>query len=172
MTSAAAAPPVVSPSTGRRRVVILGSTGSIGTQALEVIAAHPDDFEVVGLAAGGGHPAILAEQAAVYPDAVVAVAAPSGLELPGRRVLAGPGAATELVTAVEADVILNGITGSIGLGPTMAALGAGLTVALAEQGIVGRRGVAGHPSGPARPDRPGGLRALGPGPVFARWSAR
>ncbi len=133
MTSAAAASPVVSPSTGRRRVVILGSTGSIGTQALEVIAAHPDEFEVVGLAAGGGHPALLAEQAAVHPDAVVAVAAPSGVQLPGRKVLAGPGAATELVTAVDADVILNGITGSIGLGPTMAALGAGLTLALANK---------------------------------------
>ena len=113
--------------------MILGSTGSIGTQALEVIAAHPDEFEVVGLAAGGGHPQLLVQQAAAYPDAVVAVASPSGLELPGRKVLAGPEAATELVTAVGADVILNGITGSIGLGPTMAALTAGLTVALANK---------------------------------------
>ena len=118
---------------GQRRVVILGSTGSIGTQALEVIAAHPEEFLVVGLAAGGAHPGLLREQALRHPEAVVAVASAVGFDLPGRKVLAGPEAATELVTAVDADVVLNGITGSIGLGPTMAALEAGLTLALANK---------------------------------------
>ena len=122
----------VTPATGVRRVLILGSTGSIGTQALEVIAGHPDAFQVVGLAAGGGHPELLAEQAAAHPDAVLAVATP-GFALPGRTVLTGPEAATELVATVEADVVLNGITGSIGLGPTMAALKAGRTLALANK---------------------------------------
>ncbi|WP_407938079.1 1-deoxy-D-xylulose-5-phosphate reductoisomerase [Nakamurella panacisegetis] len=118
--------------TGPRRVVILGSTGSIGTQALEVIAAHPDDFHVVGLAAGGGHPELLAEQAAAHPDAIIAVAGPS-FTLPGRTVLTGGDAATELVATVDADVVLNGITGSVGLGPTLAALAAGMTLALANK---------------------------------------
>ncbi len=122
-----------SASTGRRRVVILGSTGSIGTQALEVIAAHPEHFHVVGLAAGGGRPDLLAAQAAAHPDAVLATAARHRPDLPGRTVLTGPDAATDLVGAVDADVVLNGITGSIGLGPTMAALAAGRTLALANK---------------------------------------
>ena len=132
----AAVTPAARPSSAspdRRRVVILGSTGSIGTQALEVIAAHPDEFEVVGLAAGGGHPDLLAAQAVAHPDAVVAVAELVDVDLPGRKVLTGPEAATELVTAVDSDVVLNGITGSIGLGPTLAALGAGRTLALANK---------------------------------------
>ncbi len=122
-----------SASTEHRRVVILGSTGSIGTQALEVIAGHPDEFEVVGLAAGGAHSDLLAAQAATHPGALVAVATPNGINLPGRTVLSGPEAATDLVNAVECDVVLNGITGSIGLGPTMAALTAGRTLALANK---------------------------------------
>lgn len=117
-----------------RRVLILGSTGSIGTQALDVIRAHPGEFEVMGLAAGGGRPELLAAQAAEHPGAVVAVATGVAPELPGRRtVLTGPESATALVGTVEADVVLNGITGSIGLGPTMAALQAGRTLALANK---------------------------------------
>ena len=115
-----------------RRVVILGSTGSIGTQALRVIADHRDRFEVVGLAAGGSRPELLAKQAMSYPDAVIATAG-SRSDLSGRRVLTGPESATELVTTVAADVVLNGITGSIGLRPTLAALRAGRTLALANK---------------------------------------
>ncbi len=116
---------------GRRRVIVLGSTGSIGTQALEVIAEHPDEFEVVGLAAGGGQPELLAAQAAAHPGAMVAVAAwPDGAPRPE---LTGPRAATELVESVDADVVLNGITGSIGLEPTLAALRAGRVLALANK---------------------------------------
>jgi 1-deoxy-D-xylulose-5-phosphate reductoisomerase len=118
-------------SPGRRRIVILGSTGSIGTQALDVIAAHPELFEVVGLAAGGGRPELLAEQAFAHPDATVAVAAwPDGGPRPE---IMGPRAATELVESVDADIVLNGITGSIGLEPTLAALRAGRVLALANK---------------------------------------
>src|SRR4051794_5955789 len=79
---------------GRRRVILLGSTGSIGTQALDVIAAHPDTFEVVGLAAGGGRPELFAAQAADHPAAQLAVAGavapdPSGLPR-GRVPITGP----------------------------------------------------------------------------------
>lgn len=121
-----------SSSTQRRRVIILGSTGSVGTQALQVIDEHPDDFEVVGLAAGGGQPDLLADQARRHPDATVAISR-GALALSGRAVLTGPEAATDLVDSVDADVVLNGITGSIGLGPTLAALRNGRMLALANK---------------------------------------
>ncbi|HEY5879288.1 MAG TPA: 1-deoxy-D-xylulose-5-phosphate reductoisomerase [Nakamurella sp.] len=119
------------PTGGRRRVVVLGSTGSIGTQALQVIAAHPGRFEVVGLAAGGSNPQLFAAQAAAHPGAVLASASP--VDGADRTVITGPRAATELVESVAADVVLNGITGSIGLEPTLAALRAGHTLALANK---------------------------------------
>jgi 1-deoxy-D-xylulose-5-phosphate reductoisomerase len=130
-------PPTTGP--GRRRVVLLGSTGSIGTQALDVIAAHPEQFEVVGLAAGGAHPDLFAAQAAAHPAAALAIGGDpdaddlSTLNRGRATVITGPRAATELVQAVEADVVLNGITGSIGLEPTLAALAAGRTLALANK---------------------------------------
>ncbi len=120
----------------RRRVVILGSTGSIGTQALAVIAAHPERFEVVGLAAGGTNRDALAAQSAHHPGAVLAVASPSWTALDsagGRAVITGPRAATELVQSVDADIVLNGITGSVGLEPTLAALSTGASLALANK---------------------------------------
>lgn len=108
-----------------RRVIILGSTGSIGTQALEVIEANPDRFQVVGLAAGQNAD-LLAEQAARF-----------GV----KHAVQGAEAATKLVEDLEADVVINGITGSIGLAPTLATLKSGKTLALAnkESLIVGGR---------------------------------
>jgi 1-deoxy-D-xylulose-5-phosphate reductoisomerase len=106
-----------------RRVVILGSTGSIGTQALDVIRANPERFEVVGLAAGRSADALRA-QAEEFGVAHTALGADD---------------ATRLVREVESDVVLNGITGSVGLAPTLAALEEGRTLALAtkESLIVG-----------------------------------
>ncbi|EYT63739.1 1-deoxy-D-xylulose 5-phosphate reductoisomerase [Dietzia sp. UCD-THP] len=121
------------------RVLILGSTGSIGTQALEVTSgAGPGRFDVVGLAAGGGRVGLLGDQIAATGVGHVAVSDPAGAariraEFPELTVFEGPGAATELVGAVEADVVLNGIDGSIGLGPTLAALGTGARLALANK---------------------------------------
>jgi len=120
-----------------RTVAILGSTGSIGSQALDVIRRNPDRFTVVALAAGGGRSETLVEQAREFGVDVVAVGDESVAEdvaaaLPGVRVEAGPGAAS-VVAALGADVVLNGMTGSIGLGPTLAALGAGSTLALANK---------------------------------------
>ncbi|MFV0319996.1 MAG: 1-deoxy-D-xylulose-5-phosphate reductoisomerase [Microbacterium sp.] len=100
-----------------RRVIVLGSTGSIGTQALEVIRANPRRFEVVGLAAGTDR-AGLQQQADTF-----------GVE----HTALGADEAEQLVRDVEADVVLNGITGSVGLGPTLAALQAGRTLALANK---------------------------------------
>ena len=108
-----------------RRVIILGSTGSIGTQALEVIAANSDRFEVVGLAAGSNKE-LLESQAHAF-----------GV----KNAVLGAQAATELVESTNADVVVNGITGSIGLAPTLATLRTGKTLALAnkESLIVGGR---------------------------------
>jgi 1-deoxy-D-xylulose-5-phosphate reductoisomerase len=102
---------------GRRRVLVLGSTGSIGTQTLDVIAANPDRFEVVGLTAGtdAGSLAAQAERFGVRATAL------------------GADAAEALVRDVPADVIVNGITGAAGLGPTLAALETGATLALANK---------------------------------------
>ncbi|WP_375422869.1 1-deoxy-D-xylulose-5-phosphate reductoisomerase [uncultured Friedmanniella sp.] len=142
-----------------RDVVILGSTGSIGTQALEVIAARPGEFRVVGLAAGGGQIALLARQALDTGAAVVAVHAATAVqdlqlafyaevsqrgwatgEVKLPKILAGPDAATELA-GTACDVVLNGITGSAGLAPTLATLAAGTTLALAnkESLVIGGR---------------------------------
>ena len=121
------------PAGPRRRVIVLGSTGSIGTQALEVIAAHPDRFEVVGLAAGGSRPDLFAAQAAAHPKARLAIAAGTDPAAPQGVQLRGSGAAALLVEEVDADVVLNGITGSIGLAPTLAALSRGVTLALANK---------------------------------------
>lgn len=120
-------------SVSRTRVLLLGSTGSIGTQALEVIAANPDRFEVVGLAAGGGNIDLLSEQIAATGVTDVAVADPVAagrLPLPVRS---GPRAVTELVRETEADVVLNALVGSLGLEPTLAALESGARLALANK---------------------------------------
>lgn len=100
-----------------RRVIVLGSTGSIGVQALEVIAAHPDRFELVGLAAGRNREK-LDEQAAATGVTATAL---------------GVDEAVALVRSVDADVVLNGITGSVGLAPTLAVLETGATLALANK---------------------------------------
>lgn len=124
-----------------RSVVLLGSTGSIGTQALDVVARHRERFDVVGLAAGGGQADLVVRQALAFGPATVAVSdEAAGVRVrdalaaagSSARVLAGPEAATELA-GLGADVVLNGITGSVGLRPTLAALAAGSTLALANK---------------------------------------
>ena len=114
-------------------MLILGSTGSIGTQALEVIAANPDRFEVVGLAAGGGNPELLAAQRAQTGVAAVAVADPAAAEAVGDVRYSGPDAVTRLVEDTEADVVLNALVGALGLQPTLAALATGARLALANK---------------------------------------
>jgi 1-deoxy-D-xylulose-5-phosphate reductoisomerase len=133
--------------TSPRSIVILGSTGSIGTQALEVVAANPERFHVTAISAGGGNLDLLARQAValgvqsvgvVRGDREIIAAAIHQLAgEAGRRgftphILCGEEASTELA-ASGADVVLNGITGSIGLRPTLAALKAGSTLALANK---------------------------------------
>ena len=146
----------------RRDVVLLGSTGSVGTQAADVIRRNPGRFNVVGLAAAGGNPGLLAAQAVEFGAAVVAVeresaagqvrdalkqaaaspaagvavastGAPAGpVARPLPEVLAGPDAVAE-VAAWPADVVLNAVTGFGGLAATLAALRAGRVLALANK---------------------------------------
>jgi 1-deoxy-D-xylulose-5-phosphate reductoisomerase len=147
--------------TPRRDVVLLGSTGSIGTQAADIIRRNPGRFRVMGLAAGGGNPAVLASQALEFGAEVVAVASDAavadlrhalqagaaaqarGRQLP--KVLAGPDAIAE-VAAWPCDVVLNGVTGAVGLAATLAAIDAGHVLALAnkESLIMGGPLVAGR----------------------------
>lgn len=117
----------------RLRVLILGSTGSIGTQALEVIAENPDRFDVVGLAAGGGNPDLLARQRAETGVTNIAVADPAAAEKVGDVTHSGPDAVTRLVQETEADVVLNALVGALGLEPTLAALATGARLALANK---------------------------------------
>ncbi|MCV7315895.1 1-deoxy-D-xylulose-5-phosphate reductoisomerase [Mycolicibacillus parakoreensis] len=117
----------------RRRVLILGSTGSIGTQALQVIAANPDRFEVVGLAAGGAHPELLARQRAETGVANLAVADERAAGALGDVPYRGVDAVTRLVEDTEADVVLNALVGARGLRPTLAALATGARLALANK---------------------------------------
>jgi 1-deoxy-D-xylulose-5-phosphate reductoisomerase len=141
MATMATADPTTTPD--RRPVVLLGATGSIGTQALDIVRAHPDRFVVTGLAAGGGRPELLAAQAAEFGVATVAVAdeatAPAvehALRAAGARaaVVAGPDAATDLAgSGGPGTVVLNAVDGSRGLAPTLAALRTGATLALANK---------------------------------------
>ena len=118
-----------------RDISILGSTGSIGVQALEVIAANPTQFRVVALAAGGSNIPLLVEQVRTFGVKVVGVEGDGALlrdALPGVNVIDGKGAAAQ-VAAIPVDVVLNAITGSVGLAPTLNALGVGNKVALANK---------------------------------------
>ncbi|MDQ6876071.1 MAG: 1-deoxy-D-xylulose-5-phosphate reductoisomerase [Actinomycetota bacterium] len=151
-----------------RDVVLLGSTGSVGTQAIEVVRRHPDRLRVVAIAAGGAHPGLLAEQALSLGVAAVAVGRAGAAqdlqlafyaaaqargyaagEFSVPKILAGPDAVAELA-GWPCDVVLNAITGSIGLAATLAALDTGRTLALANKESL----VAGGPLVRARA-RPG-----------------
>ncbi len=118
-----------------KRVAILGSTGSIGRQALEVAAAFPGYIQVVGLAAGGGTEEAFAAQLAMWRPEVAALADPAAgarvAAVTGREVEAGPEGVVRVATWPGADLVLNAIVGFSGLAPTLAALTAGKDVALA-----------------------------------------
>jgi 1-deoxy-D-xylulose-5-phosphate reductoisomerase len=134
----------------RRDIVILGSTGSIGTQALDVIRRNPELFRVVGLACGGDRLDLVAGQAVEFnveavgiahgttsdlEAALTAAASRAGVARATLKLIAGPEAAAEVAgwPLVGTGVVLNGMTGSIGLAPTLAALHAGHTLALANK---------------------------------------
>jgi 1-deoxy-D-xylulose-5-phosphate reductoisomerase len=116
-------------------LVILGSTGSIGVQALEIVEANPSLFRVVAITAAGSNTELLITQAKKFNVPVIGVTKNADqikAALPTSTVIDGPLASTE-IAAITCDVVLNGITGSIGLGPTLAALRVGNRVALANK---------------------------------------
>ncbi|MEV0608827.1 1-deoxy-D-xylulose-5-phosphate reductoisomerase [Polymorphospora rubra] len=152
-----------------RDIVLLGSTGSVGTQAIDIVRHAPDRFRVVGLGAGGGNVALLAAQALELGVEVVGVAKASaaqdlqlafyaeaarrdypagGFKIP--KIVAGPSAMAELAE-LPADIVLNAVVGSLGLAPTLTALRAGRTLALANKESL----VAGGPLVKAAVTRPG-----------------
>ena len=114
-----------------REIVLLGSTGSIGVQALEIVAAHPDKFRIVGMSAGRKNPALLMEQAKKFNVPIVGSMAATA-QVDGVKVIDGDNSSIE-IAALPCDIVLNGITGSIGLGPTLSALAVGNKVALANK---------------------------------------
>jgi 1-deoxy-D-xylulose-5-phosphate reductoisomerase len=124
-----------------RTVTILGSTGSVGTQALDVVRRNPERFKVVGLSVAGTNQELLMGQIREFLPPVVAIADETAAEevrtnlasLRGVEVRSGPDAAERLAAETEADTVLNALVGSSGLGPTLAALQNGKTVALANK---------------------------------------
>lgn len=147
--------------TNARRIIVLGSTGSIGTQALDIVRQNPEQFSIVGITAGGSNVELLAAQVIEFNVAHVGLAQASVAQdlqialyahaqkhgysqgeysLPVLHI--GPQAATE-IASLDCDVVLNGITGAVGLMPTVAALKAGSTLALAnkESLVIGGKAV-------------------------------
>ena len=139
----------------KRRIVILGSTGSIGTQALDIVAQNSNLFEVIALSAGGSNLELLAAQVIDLSVGHVAVAdetkhsefqkileakLPAGQELP--QITSGEAAVAQ-VAGIDCEVVLNGITGSAGLLPTVSALKSGAQLALAnkESLVIGGKAV-------------------------------
>ncbi|MER6666278.1 1-deoxy-D-xylulose-5-phosphate reductoisomerase [Amycolatopsis japonica] len=138
--------------TTSRSVLVLGSTGSVGAQALDVAARNPELFRVAGIAAGGSDPAALAAQALAHQVDAVAISRPTAVEdlqlalyaeaqkrgyssgdfkLP--RIFAGADAVVEMIDTTPVDVVLNALPGSQGLPPTLRALATGATLALANK---------------------------------------
>jgi 1-deoxy-D-xylulose-5-phosphate reductoisomerase len=124
---------------GRKRLTVLGATGSIGRAALDVAAAFPDEFEVVGLASGRGGDAF-ERQLRAYRPRLASVASPEeATRLRGRcadlptEIVGGGDAAVTLARTADADIVVSAIVGAAGLLPTLAAIRAGRTVALANK---------------------------------------
>jgi 1-deoxy-D-xylulose-5-phosphate reductoisomerase len=124
-----------------RSVTILGSTGSVGTQALDVVRRNPDRFKVAGISAVGANPELFVGQIREFLPAAVAIAdedAAADIKkrigaLRGVEIIAGPDSAELLARDFETDVVLNALVGSAGLSPTLAALQSGKTLALANK---------------------------------------
>jgi 1-deoxy-D-xylulose-5-phosphate reductoisomerase len=116
-----------------RRVLIVGSTGSIGTQALDVVE-RSGELEIAGLAAGSSWELLL-EQAGRFGVERLALADPDAAARAGEHaeVLSGPEGLVELIVETDCDLVLNALVGSAGLGPTVAALGEGIDLALANK---------------------------------------
>ncbi len=115
-----------------KKVIVLGSTGSIGRSALDVIRMHPDRFDLVGLSAGSNAD-LLACQAAEFGVDFIALTAGGPLDTRARHIFLGDEAATQLVKESGADIVVNGIAGAAGFLPSLEAVEQGATLALANK---------------------------------------
>src|SRR6476646_9757350 len=128
-----------------RSITILGSTGSIGTQALDVVRRHPERFKIVGLSAAGMNQELLVGQTREFLPPFIAIADQNAAadvkaklgQVKGVELIVGPDAAEVIAAKSDADVVLNGLVGSAGLAPPLAARQAGKTVALANKESLG-----------------------------------
>src|SRR5947207_5607430 len=163
MSSPSSADRVRSDERAPRRVALLGSTGSIGRQTMDVLVAHPDAFRVTALAAGANAP-LLAEQAQRLRPAAVALAAESGLtglDLPtGTERVGGTDALVELATRDDVDLVVVATGGVVSLRPVLAALRAGKVVATANKETLV---AGGHLVMPLARERAGRVAASAPG---------
>src|SRR5687768_68576 len=123
-----------------RRIIILGSTGSIGTQALDVVRHNLEDIEVVGLAAGASHELLVGQIREFMPPVVAVSDETAAMELKealeGLRsveIITGPNAAEQLARESDADLVLNAMMGAVGLDATLATLQSGKILALANK---------------------------------------
>ena len=162
---------------GRKRLLILGSTGSIGRQALDV-CLRSQELELVGLSAERSWEELI-EQARAHGVERIALAdadaaARAGEAWTDGRVLGGPEGLVRLVLESDADLVLNALVGSAGLGPTVATLGEGIDLALAnkESLVVGGELVGRSGGGHRGADNPGRLRAHGPASADRRAARR
>jgi 1-deoxy-D-xylulose-5-phosphate reductoisomerase len=123
-----------------RSLAIIGSTGSVGAQALDVVRRHPDRFRVLGLGAGSSHELLMGQVREFMPPLVAIADQDAAAELTqhlgsvkGVEILSGPQSMETLARDSEADMVLNAMVGAIGLGPSLAALQSGKTLALANK---------------------------------------
>jgi 1-deoxy-D-xylulose-5-phosphate reductoisomerase len=123
-----------------RQIAILGSTGSIGTQALDVVRRHPDRFKVVALTAGSSHELLVGQVREFMPQVVAVAEEEAAREVSAKlgglravEVLSGPQAAEFVAREIDADMVLNAMVGAVGLRPTLAALQSGKILALANK---------------------------------------
>ncbi len=118
----------------KRRISILGSTGSIGTQALEVIEKLQDKFEIIALS-GGGNVELLIQQALKFKPKYICIGKPTNekIEIPNVKVLYGAEGLEEICSNKENDIILVSVSGKIGLKPTLKAIENGIDIALANK---------------------------------------
>ncbi len=159
-----------------KAITVLGATGSVGRRTLELVAQFPDEFRVGGLAARGSNLRVLTEQIRTHRPEAVALLDPDALDAlaralppPRPELLAGPDGLVALASSVSADIVLSAVVGGAGLLPTLAAIRAGRTVALANKEPLVMAGAlitpAARDRGAARPAAPPRHHAASPWPI-------
>ncbi|HOO45409.1 MAG TPA: 1-deoxy-D-xylulose-5-phosphate reductoisomerase [Deltaproteobacteria bacterium] len=116
-----------------KKIIVLGSTGSIGCSTLDIIRMHPERFDLIGLQAGSNRDLLISQALEFDVDLLALSSAPASFNPQGRRVIAGDDAAVRLVRETDADIVVNGIAGAAGFPPSFEAVSQGATLALANK---------------------------------------